>query len=118
MLEASPKGLGVYQSVGFKRFGEGGDDGRGEIWVDLERWAGAQDRGVEFTEERIRREPRREGEGWYAQVLMVRPAKAGGGSGKVGNGAQTRRHIIAENVRVVNAALQLALCNRGRIQNR
>ncbi|KAJ9607722.1 hypothetical protein H2200_007800 [Cladophialophora chaetospira] len=75
MLEASPKGIGVYQSVGYEAWGEGGDDGQGVIWVDLERWAGAQDRGVEFTEERIRRDPERKGEGWYAQVLMVRLAR-------------------------------------------
>ncbi len=76
MLEASPKGLGVYQSVGFALFGEGGDDGRGNIWVDLERWAGAEDRGVEFTERRLKEDPEKR-EGWYVQILMVRPAKGG-----------------------------------------
>lgn len=75
ILEASPKGITVYQAVGYERFGEGGDDGRGTIWVDLERWVGGQDRGDEFTKERLSRDPERKQDGWYAQVLMVRPAK-------------------------------------------
>jgi GNAT superfamily N-acetyltransferase len=69
MLEASPKGLGVYESVGFRRFGKGGTNGKGDVWVDLRRWEGGGDKGAN-------RKDQGEGEGWYAQVLMVRPAKA------------------------------------------
>jgi GNAT superfamily N-acetyltransferase len=81
MLEASPKGIRVYESVGFRRFGEAGNDGNGVIWVDLERWEGGKDRGVEFTVERLNKDPAREGRGWYAQVLMVRPVYSGGSAG-------------------------------------
>ncbi|KIW67088.1 hypothetical protein PV04_06361 [Phialophora macrospora] len=76
MLEASPKGIGVYEAVGFERFGEGGNDGSGVIWVDLERWEGGADKGVAFTAEKLKKDPARKADGWYAQVLMVRPACA------------------------------------------
>ncbi|OQU98414.1 hypothetical protein CLAIMM_04207 [Cladophialophora immunda] len=78
MLEASPKGIGVYESVGFQRFNPGGSDepGGAEIWVDLHRWENGGDRGVEFSEQRLKQvqDDGRRGEGWYCQVLMVRPA--------------------------------------------
>ena len=77
MLEASPKGISVYQAVGFERFHEGGMDGRGGIWVDLERWMDGGDKGQEFEDARAREKGRKEGEGWYAQALMVRPARKG-----------------------------------------
>jgi GNAT superfamily N-acetyltransferase len=76
MLEASPKGLGVYESVGFRRVGEGGMDGNGNIWVDLGRWVDGEDKGGEMTVQRVQREAWGIGEGWYVQILMVRPAKA------------------------------------------
>lgn len=73
MLEASPKGLGVYQSVGFERFAPGEE---GEIWVDLRRWEEGGDFGPESTEKRMKEDGGRKGQDWYAQVLMVRPAAA------------------------------------------
>ncbi|OAG43793.1 hypothetical protein AYO21_02020 [Fonsecaea monophora] len=85
MLEASPKGVGVYEAVGFERFNLSGAPDGAEIWVDLRRWEGGGDKGVEFSEQRLEQELERDGErgdGWYCQVLMVRPAgtKAGTGS--------------------------------------
>ncbi|OAP60850.1 hypothetical protein AYL99_05852 [Fonsecaea erecta] len=86
MLEASPKGIGVYESVGFRRFNPGGgneeQDGS-EIWVDLQRWENGGDKGVEFSKQRLKQELQSgggRGEGWYCQVLMVRPAGSGGSS--------------------------------------
>lgn len=73
MLEASPKGVGVYEKVGFRRIRAGGE-GEGEIWVDLKRWQDGGDRGVDFSERRLKDDGGR-GEGWYCQVIMVRPAK-------------------------------------------
>lgn len=88
MLEASPAGLGVYESVGFTRFkleagSEETDDGVNELWVDLERWEGGGDKGVEFSEEKLRRAggTRRSEDGWYEQVVMVRPATNAGKEG-------------------------------------
>jgi GNAT superfamily N-acetyltransferase len=75
MLEASPKGLGVYESVGFRRVGEGGMDGKGNIWVDLDRWIDGGDKGEKNTVERVEREGWGVGQKWYAQILMVRPSK-------------------------------------------
>ncbi|KIW95111.1 uncharacterized protein Z519_03695 [Cladophialophora bantiana CBS 173.52] len=81
MLEASPKGIGVYQSVGFRRFNaneERDEQGGAEIWADLQRWENGGDRGVEFSEQRLKQDGGRRGEGWYCQVVMVRPAGTGG----------------------------------------
>ncbi|OAL36925.1 hypothetical protein AYO20_03694 [Fonsecaea nubica] len=83
MLEASPKGVGVYEAVGFERFNLSGAPDGAEIWVDLRRWEGGGDRGVEFSEKRLAQELERDGkrgDGWYCQVLMVRPATKPGTS--------------------------------------
>ncbi|OAL20046.1 hypothetical protein AYO22_09196 [Fonsecaea multimorphosa] len=89
MLEASPKGIGVYESVGFQRFvpaeGEEESGAGAEIWVDLRRWENGGDKGVEFSEQRLQRDGGRRGDGWYCQVLMVRPAGTAGGSTKIGH---------------------------------
>jgi len=80
MLEASPGGVGVYRSVGYEPFGEGGNDEKGGIWVYLDRWVDGGDRGEELEEQRIKEFGRGKGDGWYGQVLMVRPAKAKDGA--------------------------------------
>ena len=81
MLEAARGGIGVYEAAGFRAFGEGDDEGDGMIWFDLERWEGGRDKGVEFTRNRTERDGGRKGQGWFALVLMVRPAKAGNAIG-------------------------------------
>ena len=84
MLEASPVGVGVYASVGFEKITWDGMDGKGGLWVDLQRWEDGLDKGIEFTETRIREGGGEmgNGDGWYLQVLMIRPAKKAGGGEK------------------------------------
>jgi GNAT superfamily N-acetyltransferase len=78
MLEASPAGMSVYEAVGFRKTEWPG----AEIWIDLKRWDNGGDKGQEFEDKRLVTDPRREDE-WYAQIVMVRPAKAPGDGGKV-----------------------------------
>ena len=73
MLEASPAGRSIYEAVGFRQV----DWPDAEIWVDRIRWENGGDKGQEFEDERLRKDPSRS-HGWYAQVVMVRPAKVGG----------------------------------------
>lgn len=70
LLEASPGGIGVYESVGFRRV----DDDEAEIWVDLRRWEHGGDKGLQFSQRREKENGRRTDDGWYCQVVMVRPA--------------------------------------------
>ncbi|KIX08139.1 uncharacterized protein Z518_02795 [Rhinocladiella mackenziei CBS 650.93] len=76
MLEASPAGLGVYERVGFRRVIAEDVD---QIWVDLKRWENGGDKGKEFSQKRLEEDGGR-GDGWYAQVVMVRPATVAGGT--------------------------------------
>lgn len=72
MLEASPLGMKVYESVGFEVL-EGKD-----IWIDLKRWDNGGDKGPEFSERRLVEVGgmKRIEDGWYAQMIMVRPARS------------------------------------------
>ncbi|KIW70689.1 hypothetical protein PV04_02934 [Phialophora macrospora] len=78
MLEASPAGLSVYEGVGFRKVEWPG----AEIWIDLKRWSNGEDKGRDFEDQRLATDPRRM-DGWYAQIVMVRPAQAKGDTGKV-----------------------------------
>ena len=86
MLEASPAGMKVYERAGFVVL-----EGQ-ELWFDLWRWANGGDRGVDFSERRLidSAGERIVEDGWYAQSVMVRPAKSKGErvtlSDKVGSG--------------------------------
>jgi GNAT superfamily N-acetyltransferase len=68
MLEGSPPGMKVYESVGFKKVDWPG----AEIWLDLKRWENGGDKGQDFEDERLRSDPDRKDE-WYAQIVMLRP---------------------------------------------
>jgi len=72
MLEASPMGLKLYESVGFEVV-----PGK-DIWVDLLRWEHGGDKGEEFSETRLARAggTRSVEDGWYVQMTMLRPAKS------------------------------------------
>ncbi|KEF56345.1 uncharacterized protein A1O9_07926 [Exophiala aquamarina CBS 119918] len=72
MLEASPMGMKVYESVGF-----GVLPGK-DIWIDLLRWEEGGDQGEEFSERRLEQAGgvRTAGDGWYVQMIMLRPAKS------------------------------------------
>ncbi len=76
MLEASPAGMKVYESVGFENVDWPG----AEIWIDLRRWENGGDKGQAFEDNRLRANPSRN-DGWYAQIVMVRPSRAGVDSG-------------------------------------
>ncbi|EXJ62333.1 hypothetical protein A1O7_02767 [Cladophialophora yegresii CBS 114405] len=78
MLEASPAGMSVYGAFGFRKAEWPG----AEIWIDLKRWDNGGDKGQEFEDERLEADPGRKN-GWYVQIVMVRPAQATGNSGKV-----------------------------------
>jgi hypothetical protein len=68
----------VYEAVGFKKAAWPG----AEIWLDLKRWELGGDKGQEYEDDRLRTDASRK-DGWYAQIVMVRPAKAGGDNGAV-----------------------------------
>jgi hypothetical protein len=72
MLEASPLGMKLYESVGYEIL-----PGK-DIWIDLKRWENGGDRGVEYSEKRQAEVGgvRTSQDGWYAQMIMVRPAKS------------------------------------------
>lgn len=72
MLEASPLGMKVYESAGYEI--QPGKD----IWIDLKRWENGGDKGVEFSERRLAEVGgvKRIEDGWYAQMIMVRPARS------------------------------------------
>ncbi|KAJ9603278.1 hypothetical protein H2200_012056 [Cladophialophora chaetospira] len=89
MLEASPAGMKVYEAVGFRQ----ADWPGAEIWIDLTRWENGGDKGQEFEEERLRADPSRK-DGWYAQIVMIRPAKANGDSGAVPRQAGAKGAIV------------------------
>lgn len=74
MLEASPMGMKVYESVGFEVL-----PGK-HIWIDLLRWKEGGDKGVEFSEKRLAQAGgvRRVEDGWYVQMIMLRSAKSKG----------------------------------------
>lgn len=61
-IEASPAGLKLYQSVGFREVDA--------IWIDLLRFEDGGDKGGVWTEQN-KRTPGR-GPGWYEQVVMIR----------------------------------------------
>jgi len=103
MLEASPAGMKAYKAVGFGKAEWPG----AEIWIDLMRWENGGDKGQEFEDDRLRADPSRK-DGWYAQIVMVRPAKASGDVGAMPietgeNGAVVvSRHVSWINGQIVH----------------
>lgn len=74
MLESSPVGLKLYEGVGFRKAEVPG----AEIWIDLKRWENGGDKGQKFEDDRLRVDPSRK-DGWYLQIMMIRPAKMSDG---------------------------------------
>ncbi len=64
-LEGSEEGRRLYEAVGFV--------GKEDIWVDLTRWEDAEDKGKEWRGKEAKEGT---GEGWYNQMIMLRPVKA------------------------------------------
>lgn len=65
-LEGSEVGMKLYESCGFER--------KDTMWVDLGRWPEGKDLGPRWRGENVKVKEG-EGDGWYQQVVMVRPAK-------------------------------------------
>ena len=63
-LEGSQEGRRLYEAAGFV--------GKEDLWVDLPRWADGKDKGRDW---RGKGAKEGEGEGWYNQMIMLRPAK-------------------------------------------
>jgi len=66
-IEASPDGEKLYASVGFEFVGQ--------FWTDYERFPDGWDKGANWRVRQGRETKEGVGEGWYRQILMVRPAK-------------------------------------------
>jgi len=64
MLEASPEGLKLYESVGFKEVDH--------FWINLQRYENGGEKGEEPA--KAQGEPGKTN-GWYRQVIMLRPAQ-------------------------------------------
>ena len=89
MLEASPTGMKVYEAVGFEK----ADWPGAEIWIDLRRWEKGGDKGRHFEDDRLQMDPGKK-DGWYAQIVMVRPAKAKSDSGSLPANAGGKGAIV------------------------
>lgn len=63
-LEGSEEGRRLYEACGF--------EGKEPIWVDLQRWENGGDKGKDWRGEGVKEG---EGEGWYNNLVMLRPAK-------------------------------------------
>ena len=63
-LEGSEEGRRLYEACGFV--------GKEDIWIDLLRWEKMGDKGMDWRGEEWKEG---EGEGWYNQQVMLRPAK-------------------------------------------
>ena len=63
-LEGSEEGRRLYEAVGFV--------GKEAIWIDLQRWKDGGDKGKDWRGEGAKEGA---GEGWYNQMVMLRPSK-------------------------------------------
>lgn len=63
-LEGSEEGRRLYEAVGF--------EGKEDLWVDVPRWEKGGDKGADWRGEGAKEG---QGEGWYNQMIMLRPAK-------------------------------------------
>ena len=64
-LEGSEEGRRLYEAAGF--------EGKEDLWTDLTRWEDGKDRGKEWRGDGVKEGV---GEGWYNQMIMLRPAKS------------------------------------------